>query len=445
MLHKVKNLYDTLPKNHLTFLRHIPDRVLFGRTYSIQKSAVSYNKTVVGAQLHALLTYARKHTAYGRDVIPQGFSPLESMAVLRELPSITSADLSRNLSYYVSDAYSSWNSYLTTTGGTGRNPTSIRLSNESYAAEWAHMHTIWAHIGYDRRSHLKLTLRGKQLKPDMLVTYNPLYNELVADTFKFSYENFPRFWKETFSRPVAYIHGYPSLVKEFMEYCRYFHKHPHLKGIMLASEGASVEDKEALRGFFQCPVVSWYGQSEKVALAYDLAGTNEFKLFTSYGYAYVRDPDTEGLGEILGTTFINKALPLFNYRTGDYGRQKEKDDGLYLCDIRGRWGKDFVWRDPSKRIPTSAINLHSDIQHEILFYQLHQSTYGQLHIRILCKKTSRLTPVEIQDKVRREIADKLKDFSVTAEVVHDEGQIVKSVRGKMIMLLQELPNEKEQK
>ena len=276
------------------------------------------------------------------------------------------------------------------------------------------------------------------------MAYNPVYNELVADTFKFSYENFPRFWKEAFSKPVAYIHGYPSLVKEFMEYCNYFHKRPYLKGIMLASEGASVEDKEALREFFQCPVVSWYGQSEKVALAYDLAGTNEFKLFTSYGYAYVRNPDAEGLGEILGTTFINKALPLFNYRTGDYSRQKEKDDGLYLCDIHGRWGKDFIWRDPSKRVPTAAINLHSDIQHEILFYQLHQSAYGQLHIRILCKKTSRLTPAEIQDKVRREIADKLKDFSVTAEVVHDEGQIVKSVRGKMIMLVQELPNEKEQ-
>lgn len=438
MLDKAKRLYDKLPKEYLTFLRYVPDLLLFGPHYSEEKVAVSCDKALVSSQLYKALTYARKHTAFGRDVIPKVFSPNEALDVLQELPCISSDDLSLNLSYYVSDVFSARNSYLTTTGGTGRNPTSIRLANESFTAEWAHMYTMWAQIGYNRHHHLKLTLRGKQLRPDSLVIHNPLYNELVVDTFKLGYDNFPRLWVEAFSQPVAYVHGYPSLLKEFMEYCIYFDKRPQLKGIMLGSEGASVNEKAALQRFFECPVISWYGQSEKVALAYDLVGTNEFKLFTSYGYAYIRDPDPGGLGEITATTFVNPALPLFNYRTGDSGRLKEKSDGIYLCDISGRWGKDFVWRDPGKRISTASINLHSDIQHEILFYQLYQTACGHLHIKILCKKTSRLKPEDILRRVQCEIADKLKDFSVTAEIAPDETHIIKSARGKMIMLVQEL-------
>jgi phenylacetate-CoA ligase len=439
MLDKAKILYERLPEESLLFLRWLPDSLLFGPHYSREKAAVSCDKATVSLRLYEMLSYAREHTPYGRDVIPKGFSGGEAEDVLRSLPCISSSDLAGNFAYYTSDDYSARNSYITTTGGTGRDPTPIRLANESYASEWAHVHKMWEYIGYSRRHHLKLTLRGKQLKSDRLVQYNPLHNELVVDTFRLCYDNFLPFWQEAFSRPVDFIHGYPSLVREFMEYCRYFTRRPRLKGIILASENASKQEKSALRRFFECPVISWYGQSEKLVFAYDLEGTNEFKLFTSYGYAHILDQDSRGFGEITATTFVNRALPLFNYRTGDFGRLQEKTDGFYLCELSGRWGKDFVWRDTEKRIPTSAINLHSDIQKEILFYQMHQKDYGRLHIRILCKKTSRLGPGDILDRVRTEIADKLKDFTVTAGIVPDASHIVKSVRGKMIMLVQELP------
>ena len=62
----------------------------------------------------------------------------EAKQVLAELPLISSSDLSNNLDYFISNEFKSNNSYLTTTGGTGRNPTSILLSNESFGTEWAH-------------------------------------------------------------------------------------------------------------------------------------------------------------------------------------------------------------------------------------------------------------------------------------------------------------------
>ncbi len=438
MLDKAKSFYDKLPKRCLAFLRNVPDQFLFGPRYRLERLAASCDKKLVPSRLYKALIYAREHTEYGKDVIPNDFCPEEAPELLRELPCISSEDLSKNLLHHVSDVFGATNSYRTTTGGTGRSPTSIVLANESYAVEWAHMHTMWSYIGYDRRRHLKLTLRGKRSGRDSLVAYNPLYNELVVNTFKLSYESFPRLWDEAFNQPVRYVHSYPSLLKEFMEYCVYFDKRPKLSGIMLASEGCTVEDKAAFRQFFDCPVLSWYGQSEKVALAYDLAGTNEFRLFTTYGYAHILDPDPHGFGEITATTFSNPALPLFNYRTGDSGRLEVRDDGFYLCDVSGRWGKDFVWMDRTKRIPTASINLHSDIQNEILFYQLIQSAYGRLHIKVLPKKTSRLKSWEILQIVQHEIADKLNDFSVTAEIAPDETHIIKSPRGKMIMLVQNL-------
>lgn len=443
MLGLAKKIYEKTPKRLLRILVEIPDYLLFGLSYRSSLKQVSYDIGTVGKKLYFILTYARENTAYGRDVIPASFSREEVFSIHDGLPFMTSEDLSANLNYYTSSEFDERNSYTTTTGGTGRKATTIRLSNESYTTEWAHMHSVWEKIGYDRRRHLKLTLRGKSITSEKLTAYNPIYNEVVVDTFRLNRSRIPDLLFELKDYKIEYIHGYPSLIKEFMEYLRLHGEHFPVLGIMLGSEGVSKDERTEIEQFFGAKTVAWYGQSEKVILGDDDLGDGIYSVFSSYGYPCLYEAEN-GFGEIAGTSFVNRALPLIKYRTGDFGRLLEEGGVLKLSDIRGRWGKDFVYLNPDKRIPTTSINLHSDIQKEIFYYQIHQKEFGRITIKILPKPSVKSSMDSLLARFQAEMKKSLNGFEIKCVIAQSEKEIVKSPRGKAKMLVQEIDTLKAQ-
>jgi phenylacetate-coenzyme A ligase PaaK-like adenylate-forming protein len=431
MLGIMKRIYDLLPKEYFKFLRYIPDRLLFGKSYIEWQSKVSFDKKLIDQNLFETLNYARIHTQYGRDHIPEKFAISEVRTILESLPLTTSHDLATNLDYYTSDEFNRFNSYSTTTGGTGRNPTTLLLSNELFGIEWAHVHHIWSYADYDRQRDTKLTLRGKSLDSDKLAEYSPLYNELVVDVFKVNHNNFYQLLDTIKKYDIKYIHGYPSLLKEYMVYFQENHYQPELKGIFLASENACAEDKYLIAEFFKCKVISFYGQSERALIAVDIESNDMHRVYTSYGYPRVLN------GELIITSFVNRAMPLINYQVGDGAELVEDEHYLYLKNLSGRWGKDFLYLNKDKKISTAAINLHSQIQNEIVYYQIHQNEFGKIEVRILQKSTSHLSPESMINTFSEEIKSKLKEFEVNVRIVNED-EIIKSNRGKMILLIQNL-------
>lgn len=438
MLSLLKNYYNKLPRKYLSILKYFPDILLYGSSYINTRKKISLGCEYFMKNLYDILNYSREYTSYGKENIPKKFCIDESFDVLKYLTFINSNDLADNLEYYTSSKFNSFNSYFTTTGGTGRFPTRILLSNSSYGREWAHMYSIWKTLGYSRRKNKKLTLRGKSLPEPKILDYNPIFNELIVDTFRLNARNFPVLLDGLSKHKIDFIHGYPSLVKEFITYCKSYYPEFNLKGIFLGSEGVSVLEKKEILDYFDCRVIHWYGQSEQVILAADLNCNGQFQVYSSYGYPYIHESDSTGFGEIIGTTFNNLALPLVNYRTGDYAKIIEKDNSLYLFDIIGRWGKDFVYLNKEKKIPTSSINIHSEVQSKIFFYQIHQKEYGQLLIKILPKKESRQIHNELIKAFSKEISEKLKEFNIIYKIVESEKEILRSKRGKMKMLVQHM-------
>ncbi len=419
-------------------VRFIPDRVLFGKSYRECRTSVSVQD--VQRNLKTMLDYVREHTSWGREHVPTEIQEDSVLQILRGIPVVSSEDLSANPEMFVSNEATDFNSYWTTTGGSGRNPTSIRLSNVSYGIEWKHMHEIWGKE-YLRRRNLKLTFRGYHLREGELLRFDPIYNELSVDPFQLNEANFREFLKKVRRYRVSCLHGYPSLINLFMERLKSIGETLQVKLIFLGSEGASMELKRELSEFFDARVISWYGQTEKVALAYDADSSGRFVNFSSYGYPWILNPGENGVGEIVGTTFVNKAMPLVNFRTGDYGRIKyvEREDGskvLVIDQLQGRWGKDFVYRTKLDKVPTSAINLHARIQEQIVFYQIVQFEFGKISVKVLPKCGA--SPDLICQELKGELCERLKGFEVSCEAVKSDKEFVRSVRGKMIMLVQNL-------
>jgi len=438
LLQKIKNLYRALPPWMTAGVRIVPDGVLFGMSY--RKCLTSVNAADVRSNMKIALDYAREHTVWGREHVPSDIRGEDAAEIMSGMPVVSSDELAAEPERFVSDEATDYNSYWTTTGGTGRNPTSIRLSNASYGIEWKHMQAIWG-SEYLRRRDLKLTFRGYHLKEGESVRFDPIYNELSVDPFQLNDGNFKEFVRKIRCYKVSCLHGYPSLISMFMERLKSIGEPFRVKLIFLGSEGASVELKRQLSEFFNAKVISWYGQTEKVVLAYDADATGRFVNFSSYGYPWILNPDENGVGEIVGTTFVNKAMPLVNYKTGGYGRveQVEREDGskvLVIDKLQGRWGKDFVYRTKTNKIPTSAINLHDGIQQKILFYQIEQNEYGKIDVRVLPK--SGFVPELICKELAGELEARLKGFEINCAAVKSDKDFVRSTRGKMIMLVQNI-------
>ena len=452
VLQRVKNLYRELPPWMTAGVRFIPDGILFGKSYRICNP--SSDMVLNGANLKNALDYTREHTEWGRENIPTKLSLEDSEKLVRTLPTVSSEELAANPERFTSDEVNGRNSYWTTTGGSGRNPTSICLCNSSYGVEWKHMHHIWRSgrfggesygLPYLRRRDLKLTFRGYHLREGELIRFDPVYNELSVDPFQLNDANFGSFLGKIRRYRVSCLHGYPSLIGLFMERLKARGENYHVKSIFLGSEGASVEFKRELSDFFGARVIAWYGQTEKVVLAYDADVTGQFVNFTSYGYPWILNPDENGIGEIIGTTFVNRAMPLVNYRTGDYGRVMKQlrkgidgveQEVLVIDKLQGRWGKDFVYRNKGDRIPTSAINLHGNIQQKIVFYQIVQNEYGKIEVKVLPK--TGFSGELICTEIGGELSGRLKGFDVRCRAVKSDSEFVRSSRGKMIMLVQNI-------
>ena len=433
MLAELKKLYDKIPKKYIYFLKYIPDRLLFGKSYKTWEDKLSFDKNIINKNLLDTLTYARVNTKFGMDNIPDNLTLKNVREVLESLPLVSSYDLSTNLNYYASKEFKDKNSYLTTTGGAGGNPTSITLSNESYGVEWIHIHHIWSftETNYKKSKDLILTLRGKSLKGTKLVEFNPVYNELVVDTFKVKDSNSKEFINKIRKYNIKYILAYPSLLKEFIGYFEKHNYKPSIKGVFLGSEGTTSEDKKHISKFFNCRVVHWYGQTEKVALAVDVDSNDMFRVYTSYGYPRIVN------GELVSTSFVNKALPLINFMTGDGAEIIENDKHIYIKNLKSRRGKDFVYLDENKKIPTTSINLHSKIQDDIVSYQIHQNKFAKIEIRVIQKTTSKMDSKKLLKIFTLEMKENLKDFKIEVKLVNED-KIVKSHRGKKIFLVQEL-------
>ena len=72
-----------------------------------------------------------------------------------------------------------------------------------------------------------------------------------------------------------------------------------------------------------------------------------------------------------------------------------------------------------------------------MFYQIVQKEFGRLLIKVLPKSNSTFSASEIQKVLENEMKKNLQDFDVIVKIVRDS-EIQRSVRGKMIMLVQEL-------
>lgn len=447
-LQSLKNTYLRLPMWIKAPVGMVPPSVILGKHYrrqarflheSLQWSAEEFAKFQLG-QLLSVTEFAATTVPYYRDLFARLGLPkkLRSIDEFLMLPFLTKEIIKEEGGRLVSEAIPVSSRYKVTTGGTSGTPMAFWMAAEAYGREWAFVHDLLARYGISS-SDRKIGLRGvpfPRAEHGIYYQFNPIYRELQISPFHLTEDVIKNMASLIRNFGARYIHGYPSSVSQFasiVSKCG-LAKELDLKGVLLVSETVYPHQLTLISEALGCPVISFYGHSERLIFAGSAPDREGYFIDPRYGFTEAID------GELVGTGFINKAMPMLRYRTGDYAtiEYPVAGNGAFAFPripiVDGRWLQEMLVGKNGALISITALNMHSDLFANVQRFQFYQESPGKVELRVIptrnfeYKRDGEVIKNAFREKVSHELDIELK--------VVDSVEL--TVRGKQMFLIQKL-------
>ena len=380
--------------------------------------------------------YGRYHRLLGRP----------ALRILSEMEPIDKQTVQADPERFLNPAVPADRTYRTSTGGTTGEPLKIILNKAGFQIEWAFMVCQWMRAGF-RPGMSRATFRGVSFPRGGLWQANPVYDELQFSPFAMSPENLGRYVQKLQQYRPDFLYGYPSALTIL---ARHYEMHPDVpvpkvKGLLCGSENIRPGQREYLAQVFKARPYSWYGMSEKVVLAGECERSTLYHAFPQYGITEIIDRASNvsqavGVeGELVGTGFMNTAMPLIRYRLGDHASIE-----AHTCDscgraftvlgpIEGRWRQEMLVGRGGGRISLTALNMHGEVFKGVMRFQFHQQAPGCATLYLVVGDNFN----EARDlAIKKALHDKTGD-QIDWTVTHVE-DLPLSPRGKSLFLVQEI-------
>ena len=450
-LNNLKKIYDISPNFIKKIYSLIPWNLRMGKEY--RKTIKFLNQSLLWSQeqwksyqdekLRALLKYCYANIPYYDKQFQQYDINIYAKNIRDEfikIPFINKELVTRNIKKFVPTNKAI--SYSSTTGGTTGKPMQTFYDKDSFGKEWAYKIFFWNRaIGY-KPSDKKATFRGI-ISKNLLSIENPIYNEVRFSPFHMNEKNMEIIVKKLINYNPKYIHGYPSAIEQLANYIdKKKLKIKNLKGIILISENIYSNQKHKIEKIFDKKIFSFYGHSERVIFASMLDEMDIYYAHPAYGITELIDNKNniidynDEIGEIVGTGFINKAMPLIRFKTGDYSSwssKKTKVNFPKLNEIRGRWTQEYLIGKTGKKISLTSLNMHSEVFMKIKQFQYIQNSFGIVILNLIVEDDFNK---EDEKNILKQHFEKLgNDFELKVCYVNN---LQKTISGKIKFLIQDI-------
>jgi len=369
-----------------------------------------------------------------------------SLADVRLLP-FTSKELLRdNLEDFTAKDVPSWRLRYVTTGGSTGIPFGFYQTTTNEWMENAFMYSGWERAGW-QLGDTSAVLRGAFVgSEEHFWDYDSVNRELLLSSYYLTEHTYPRYIQKIAEFLPRHLQAYPSAVTILADLIleRGDVGRVDFQIILLGSENIYEWQEEKLRKAFpNSRLFGFYGHAEQVVLAPWCETMEKYHVWPFYGLVEILDEEnrevSEGeVGEIVGTSFWNRATPFIRYctmdraRKGAWGCEKCGRQFPVLSSIEGRLQEIIVTRT-ERYISMAAINMHSGVFDNVRQFQFYQDMPGKVAFRVVRKDsyTERDTA-----KIDRELKKKLgSDIDLEIAFVDE---IPRTRRGKHRFLKQEL-------
>jgi len=353
----------------------VPQGVRYGREFRktrrfLQKSQWWTPEQHAAYQLTKLketLEYAYHNIPFYRESFTaHGVSPddLKELADIRRFPMMDKDTLLAN--YDRIHAMEGDNLMPFCTGGTTGSGVWLRFEESFRQREQAFIWHNWNRVGY-KHGMLAAILQHRECPPDLndgIWYMDRVSNAMILSAQRLTLESVERYLRALEDHGPRILIAYPSLAYLFATYAKQIGWTKKIFDMILCgSETLYGFQRRHIEEVLQAPVRIHYGHIESCALFGYCLDSNVYHVQTEYGYVEVlREsgvPAEAGeSGEIVGTSFDNRSVPLIRFRTRDVARVGE---GTCSCGrsyplidrIEGREG-DFI-QSPSGKVHSPIV------------------------------------------------------------------------------------------
>lgn len=283
-----------------------------------------------------------------------------------------------------------------TSGSTGK-PLALYFDKSTEMREWANVLHLWKRVGFNWDSS-RVVLRGavfKNQKKGKNYQWDALRRDLSLNIHDMSEDNCKLYCRLIEKYKPEFIYGYPSAI---FQLCHYIDEHEklqhHFKAALTMSETVTDSMREYIEKILETRVYSFYGHTERAAIAGECESNTHYHIEPTYGYIELIDENDDAIederpGEIVVTGFTNDVMPLIRYRTGDIGQWDLSDcnDGYYrkkLKRVQGRTADFFFDKDKTSQ-NVSAYRYNSFWKYKVLQFQFIQNEYGIVELNCVCE------------------------------------------------------------
>lgn len=277
-----------------------------------------------------------------------------------------------------------------TTGGTSGKPMKLVLPQNRYVHSMAfwHKELKWFGWNYDTRA----IIRNHRIKDGSNYMVNPILKEFIFDAFRMDKDYSKTIWKIMKKNNIRFIHAYPSAAYQFLKFCKNQKFDTSFINLcILTSEDVTEEQRYFIEEELKIKIYASYGHSEKLIMAGSSLYSSFYRIESCYGYCELVDENLKlikingKVGELVGTTFINKQFPLLRYRTGDFSSYADYNSKDYklLNRVQGHWDKSIVYRSDGTYTSQTALNLHGEVYEHIDGLQYIQEKIGELIVLVI--------------------------------------------------------------
>lgn len=356
------------------------------------------------AALRAMLVHCGAHVPYYRRLFAEvGFDPaaVESLEQLAALPVLTRELIRQHHDELIDERIDPTTLVQYGTGGSTGSPLQFRISHEYYERRNAGQYRAYRWAGWDlgEKTLWIWGVRGavtprpdppwKKLKK---AAFQAAFRNVVRTVYQFSDERLAEylaFWNRW--RPVCVV-GYA-----FALYClaRYIQasgtRVAPVRGIILAAEGTTPEQRQTIAEAFGSPVHNTYGSMEVNLIAAECgAHVGLHENTDNLVVELTRDgvpvaPGEEG--EVTLTTLVHPAMPFVRYQIGDLARAVPEPcpcgrGAPLLADVTGRT-MDIV-RTPEGHLVSGVWFNHTMLAvREVKRFQVVQRQVERLTMRLV--------------------------------------------------------------
>lgn len=440
---RLKRMLRILPEG----LKHSQD---YHRTARLLRQAERWTPQQLQAwqlaQLQATVRFAFERTEGYRELYSQaGVRPedIRSLADIKHLPFTTKQLLQENV-----EAFSvalKRREYVTTGGSTGI-PFGFYNTTDQHQIENAFVHDGWRRRGW-RAGQPTAILRGAHVgNQQEFWQYDPYWRELKLSSYFLNASTLPAYIRTIQDHRARVLQAYPSALNMLCDLLKDagFVGALTFDVILLASENIYDWQMEKVRRTFPAArVAGFYGHCEKAIYAPWCEHRDTYHVSPLYGLTEILDGRDDDVpcgaeGELVGTSFFNRATPFIRYRT--------MDRAVYAgpaCDACGRphpvleriagRSHEVIVTSTGRFISMTALNMHDDIFDDLRQFQFFQEVAGEVIFR--CIPKSPLDAPAI-DKIRAGIEAKLGHDMILGIAIVDE--ISRTKAGKYRFLDQRL-------